>query len=161
MQRAATVINSVQEGAFENLIVNGPMAITEETGLTSTTSSLLPLDDLRRESAADRATTVGFCTLRNEEEWTENGLCSSAVEKCMVCSNAIVFKQHLPQLLLLKLHLEGLRDRCTAEDFLARFGPSLENIESILGSFDAKAVSEAQALLSGQKETLIIPTNMR
>ncbi|MDN6822941.1 hypothetical protein [Corynebacterium flavescens] len=103
------------------------------------------------ESPVDSQMSVTACADPTQSPFEEAGnFCSYAPFKCFECSNAVVFKDHLPRLLAFKRFLTAQEKEMSPMRFHEVYGSSIEQLDSIIQMFsnrDIEAANQAQTTI--------------
>lgn len=163
LQRSAKVVRDAQSLVFDQLVSNGPVVVPPEAQVSDPEGHALPeiQKELAQSSEVDRAVSVGHCLSSKPEAWTQDSRCLQPVIKCLVCTNAIIFEEHLPQVLILQDVLNKLRHSASPEAFLAKYGAALDNISQVLSWFSSESIKVAREKIRSGEEFLVLPLEMR
>lgn len=117
--------------------------------------------EMLEESAPDRSVTVGKCLDMDNSPFASKGFCTEQVRLCMLCPNALILIDHLPQVLLLEDHLTELRKLSSPVQFNEHYGPVTASIREVLAKFTEQDISAARKRIDAHDESLSIPVSMR
>lgn len=141
---SAQAVLRAQSVAFERsrgpLFVNTTSEIAEGSPdeairVTATSTST--------ESATGRSLSISAC--RNPLSAPHNNsLCTDRPRLCLQCSNAVIFKDHLPRLLYYKDYLESLAHSMNPETFANVYGQQMYNLLEIISGFPEEELIAAR-----------------
>jgi len=115
----------------------------------------------RSETSSDRAITVGKCSDMEDSPFSRRGPCSDQVRFCIICPNALILKDHLPQVVILRDHLEKIRKLSDPSRFHAYYWRITSSLEDVLGQFSKEDIAMAYDSIESGREFLCIPVSMR
>lgn len=102
-----------------------PLAISETTGVS--------IDRAKEIRSGEMDMGTADCKNPLDSPFSGKGrLCTAAPLFCMACSNAVVFKEHFPNIEYMVRHLEKLRDEMDPKEWWSTWGPQYEAASAIL-----------------------------
>jgi integrase len=150
--------------AFQR-VTKGPVVAAEWSSDDSARSDGSIPEQARKaileDNASDRSATVGKCIDMDSSPFGSKGFCSDQVRLCMLCPNALILIDHLPQVLMLEDHLTELRKLSNPVQFNNHYGPVVASIHEVLAKFTQDDISVARKKIDSGDEFLSIPVSMR
>jgi hypothetical protein len=164
---AARTIVRAQNRIFARIIDRSPMiwnssaaaaladgAIEEQ--LVSVVSSIAD------EDAIERSLRTTACANPTDSPFAPPGeMCLERPFACLRCPNAVIFSDHLPQILSMSDFVESQKTALPPLEYLAHWGDDRERIDEIVGAFDADTVEHARAAVDANRERLHLPFSIR
>ncbi len=140
---ARTVLNA-QELVMSNI---GPTVVVDSAEHTAQLHQDDPVGvaaaTTTHESPTDATLAVSGCTDPTNPPHTSSQHCLDAPQQCLTCSNAVIFKDHLPRLVGYRAILKELEPEMAPQQFAALYGQQIVNIDTILSQFPRDEVEAA------------------
>jgi hypothetical protein len=165
--RAGQAITQAQDLAFTRA-VEGPSVVPESAAEVLSSRGAFDVqateaaEEFSLATPVDAGLTIGSCrSMTNPPERISTGFCSEQVRRCLECPNAVIFKDHLPQLLIFG---EWLRERQKTTDpwqFHEHYGVIVANLNHAIALFTPGDITTAQALVDSGQVQLHIPLSMK
>lgn len=110
---------------------------------------------MTQESSLDKELSLTACAdPMSPPHKTQRELCMEAPNYCLACSNAIIFKDHLPRLLEYQRQLKILAKEISPSQFQAQYGQQQRNLEVILSKFDDKQLHDASEANASVRQSI-------
>lgn len=140
---AATVIRS-QDFVFNKI---GPSFI--DSTASELDKSVLPsklhgvVSATKDETETDRQLSVTACADPENPPHGGKSMCFDAPRLCLECSNAVIFKEHIPRIRAYRKVLMKLEQSMTPKQFSALYGQQLMNIDAIISQAGGSSAEES------------------
>ncbi|MDJ0323151.1 hypothetical protein QMG61_05160 [Cryobacterium sp. PH31-AA6] len=164
---SARTIARAQERVFEQALASTPTLIVrsansvlcdESTEVRARQLAALVAD----ETPAERALGVSACAdPTNGPNTTAGELCMERPFACLTCPNAVIFTDHLPQLLLMSDHIEARRQDLYPPRFIEQWGERRESLKAVLEQFSSSEKDVARGAVKSDSEHLHLPLAWR
>ncbi|SIC31525.1 Uncharacterised protein [Mycobacteroides abscessus subsp. bolletii] len=145
---SASVISRVQS-ALVDAVKTGFTAFVgqrSQVPLAALTEAL-PLEPKQARSLRSGALDMGVADCRDpfDSPFTNKGkLCGSAPLSCLLCQNAVVFTDHLPNILALINTMQTARRTMGPEEWIAVWGPQYDAAQALMASLPETVRDAAQ-----------------
>lgn len=93
------------------------------------------LEETKTETATDKQLSIAACSDPNNPPGSPGSLCLDAPRKCLECSNAVIFAEHLPRLKTYREILKNIEKTMPPRQFETLYGQQLVNIEAAIAKF--------------------------
>jgi hypothetical protein len=164
---AGRTIVRAQDRIFTRVIQGSPLVIPHLANDLSAVENTAPdavmiALDVAEESAEERSLGVSACADPFDSPVAPPGaMCLSRPFACLRCPNAVIFKDHVPQVLVMGEFIESQRSVLHPAEFLARWGDDRDRVGAILNNFDEETVRLAQESVDAKRETLHLPLSAK
>ena len=99
------------------------------------------------ESSAEQQLTLAACRDPYDAPFGETGsLCHASPSMCLQCRNAVIFRDHLPRLIVYRDVLDDIEKTMPPIPFSEVYGQQKVNIDTILAEFPAEQIEAARQL---------------
>jgi hypothetical protein len=97
------------------------------------------------ESPAEQQLTLSACRDPYNAPFGQSGsLCHASPSQCLQCRNAVIFRDHLPRLIVYRDVLDDIEKTMPPIQFSAVYGQQLANLDAILAEFPADQIEFAR-----------------
>ncbi|TFD42584.1 hypothetical protein E3T33_12070 [Cryobacterium sp. TMT1-2-1] len=164
---SARTIAHAQERVFEQALASIPTLIArpaesvscdESTEIRARQLAALVADETRTQ----RALGISACAdPTNGPNAAAGQLCMERPFACLTCANAVIFTDHLPQLLLMSDHIEARRQELYPPRFIEHWGERRESLNAVLDQFSSSDKDVARGAIRSDAEHLHLPLASR
>lgn len=100
------------------------------------------LKETKTEGDTDKQLSITACSDPNNPPGAPGSLCLDAPRKCLECSNAVIFAEHLPRLQAYREILKNMEKTMPPRQFSALYGQQIVNVEAAIAKFSDSATSQ-------------------
>ena len=144
---AQTILRA--QGKVLDRVSNGPTLIKAAAAEIAEGSQASELEQLANavanETDVERQLTLAACRDPYEAPFMTTGaLCHAAPLMCLECRNAVVFRDHLPRLIVYREALDAIEKNMPPAAFGEVYGQQRVNIDAIIAEFSQQDVEAAR-----------------